>query len=232
MTRRLWKKFVCLWPGTVSSLLGALTVLLVTGATPAAAAEQSLWDSAVDPATTARFIPVELWTGAEWDGKKELKMSSAETRFGDRLNKDIKGPMEWKHPMTGETLVVYERTNQERDGVKSQLFAMNEEKTGLGRVYDSRTELGMRTFSGGLKFPLGYWKQGEIKQVVETRYEGSRVESRIESIKITQLDFTYRETPHCLEFEWIYQESRRAKIIDHQTYTYCPNKGMVKQVKH
>jgi hypothetical protein len=159
-------------------------------------------------------------------------MSNAETRFGDRLNKDIKGPIEWKHPMTGATLVVYERTNQERDGVKSQLFAMNEEKTGLGRVYDSRTELGMRTFSGGLKFPLGYWKQGETKQVVETRYEGSRVETRIESIKITQLDFTYRETPHCLEFEWIYQESRRAKIIDHQTYTYCPNQGMVKQVKH
>lgn len=232
MTRRLWEKFVCLWPGTVSSLLGALTVLLVTGATPPVAAEESLWDPAVDATTKARFIPVQLWTGAEWDGKKELKMSSAETRFGDRLNKDIKGPMEWKHPMTGETLVVYERTNQERDGVKSQLFAMNEEKTGLGRVYDSRTELGMRTFSGGLKFPLGYWKQGETKQVVETRYEGSRVESRIESIKITQLDFTYRETPHCLEFEWIYQESRRAKIIDHQTYTYCPNKGMVKQVKH
>jgi hypothetical protein len=56
-------------------------------------------------------------------------MSSAEARFGDWLNKDIKGPMEWKHPMTGETLVVYERTNQERDGVKLQLFAMNEEKT-------------------------------------------------------------------------------------------------------
>ena len=83
-------------------------------------------------------------------------------------------PTEWKHPMTGETLLVYERTNQERDGVKSQLFAMNEEKTGLGRVYDSRTEFGVRTFSGGLKFPLGYWKQGETKQVVETRYEGSQ----------------------------------------------------------
>ena len=68
----------------------------------------------------------------EWDGKRELQMSKAETRFGDRLNKDIKGPSEWKHPVTGATLLVYERTNQERDGVKSQLFAMNEEKTGSG----------------------------------------------------------------------------------------------------
>jgi hypothetical protein len=124
-------------------------VLLVTGVAPAAAADQSPWDSAIDPVTQAPFIPVELWTGENWDGKKQLTMSSAETRFGDRLNKDIKGSMEWKHPMTGETLVVYERTNQERDGVQLQLFAMNEEKTGLGRVYDSRTELGMRTFTGG-----------------------------------------------------------------------------------
>jgi hypothetical protein len=214
------------------SFLRVLGILLAAGLSAGATVDQSPWDSSIDAVSQARFIPVELWTGAEWDGKKELKMSNAEMRFGDRLNKDIKGPMEWKNPMTGATLLVFERTNQERDGVKSQLFAMNEEKTGLGRVYDSRTEFGIRTFSGGLKFPIGHWKQGETKQVVETRYEGSRVETRIESIKITQLDFTYREMPHCLEFEWIYQESRRQKIIDHQTYTYCPNKGMVKQVKH
>jgi hypothetical protein len=126
-----------------------LGLFLVAGSSPVAAADQSPWASSIDPASKARFIPVELWTGAEWDGRKELKMSNAELRFGERLNKDIKGPMEWKHPMTGETLVVYERINQERDGIKSQLFAMNEEKTGLGRVYDSRTEFGVRTFSAG-----------------------------------------------------------------------------------
>jgi hypothetical protein len=111
-----------------------------------------------------------------------------------------------------------------RDGVKSRLFAMNEEKTGLGRVYDAPDDLGTRTFSGGLKFPVGYWKQGETKQVVETRYEGSWVDTRIESNTIKQLDFAYRGAPHGLEFEWIYKESKRAKIIDHQTYTYCPHK--------
>jgi hypothetical protein len=212
--------------------LRALGLLLTAALAQKATADQSPWDSSIDVVAKTRFIPVGLWTGMEWDGRRELKMSNAETRFGDRLNKDINGPSEWKHPVTGATLLVYERTNQERDGVKSQLFAMNEEKTGLGRVYDSRTEFGVRTFSGGLKFPLGYWKQGETKQVVETRYEGSRIDSRIESITVKQLDFTYQGSPHCLEFEWVYKESRRAKIIDHQTYTYCPNKGMVKQVKH
>ena len=207
-------------------------LLLAVELAHGAMSDQNPWNSSFDPVTNARFIPVELWTGAEWDGSKDLKMSKAEMRFGNRLNKDIKCPMEWKHPVTGETLIVYERTNEQRDGVKSQLFAINEEKTGLGRVYDSRDDLGTRTFSGGLKFPLGYWKQGETKQITEKRYEAARVDTRIESITITQLDFTYRGIPHCLEFEWIYKESRRPKVIDHQTYTYCPNQGMLKQVKH
>jgi hypothetical protein len=218
--------------GKFRNLIRALAVLLALGLAHGASSYATPWESAIDPVTKARFIPVELWTGAEWDGSEDLKMSKAEMLFGSRLNKDIKGPMEWKHPVTGETLIVYERTNEQRDGVKSQLFAINEEKTGLGRVYDSRGDLGTRTFSGGLKFPLGYWKQGETKQIMEKRYEAARVDTRIESITITQLDFTYRGIPHCLEFEWLYKESRRPKVIDHQTYTYCPNQGMVKQVKH
>ena len=76
----------------LSSLLGTLALLLVAGLTSGATADQSPWDSSIDTGTKARFIPVELWTGAEWDGTKELKMSNAETRFGDRLNKDINGP--------------------------------------------------------------------------------------------------------------------------------------------
>lgn len=210
----------------------ALVLLVAAERTHGAAAEQSPWDSAFDTATKQRFIPVELWTGMEWDGSKELDMAKAEKRFGDRAQKDIKGPMEWKHPVTGATLMVYERTNQERTGIKSQLFAMNEEKTGLGRVYDARRDLGTRTFSGGLKFPLGYWQPGESKRVVEKRYEGSKVETRIETITITQLDFTFRSMVHCLEFEWVYRERENGRNIDHQTYTYCPNQGMVKQVQH
>jgi hypothetical protein len=209
-----------------------LAMLLLAQTAFGASGEPSPWDASTDAATQTRFIPVELWTGSEWDGGKELKLSKAQLRFGERQNKDIKGPMEWRHPVTGETLLVYERTNQQRGGVKAQLFAMNAEKNGLGRVLDVRDDLGTRAFSGGLKFPLGYWKQGETKEISETRYEGSRVDTRIEAISIKQLDFTFKGTPHCLEFEWLYKESRRSKIIDQQTYTYCPHQGMVRQVKN
>ncbi|HEY6201046.1 MAG TPA: hypothetical protein VI231_20765 [Candidatus Binatia bacterium] len=195
------------------------------------ASAQTVWDKSYDAALKERFIPIELWTGAEWDGARELKMTLADIRFGDRAQKEIKGPVEWKHPNTGETILVYERTNQEKSGVKVEFFAMNEAKNGLGRVYDSRATLGTRTFTGGLKFPLGYWKQGETRKFSEKRYGDSKIETRIESITIIKLDFTYNGAPHCLEFEWLYRDGA-GKTVDHQTYTYCPNQAMVKQVQH
>jgi hypothetical protein len=204
--------------------------LAVAAAGHAAPAAQSVWDRSFDAVKKERFIPVELWTGEPWDGAKELNTTRAETRFGDRSNKQIKGPTEWKHPVTGETLLVYERRNQEKQGVKVQLFALNEAKNGLGRVYDSRPEFGTRTVSGGLKFPLGYWRQGETRQLEEKRYEDSKAETRIESITITQLDFNYQRAPHCLEFYWVYRDG--GKIVDHQTYIYCPNQGMVRAIQH
>jgi len=210
----------------------ALALLLeLAVVTLARAADPSVWDGAFDASAQSRFIPVELWTGAAWDGTRELKMTPADIRFGDRAQKDIKGPMEWKHPNTGETLVVYERTNQEKSGLKVEFFAMNEAKNGLGRVYDSRTSLGPRTFTGGLKFPLGYWKQAETRKFLEKRYGDVKIETRIEWITITKLDFIYNGTPHCLEFEWLYRDGG-GKTVDHQTYTYCPNQAMVKQVQH
>jgi hypothetical protein len=214
---------------TGKRILAALFVTLA--ATPCVtAADKSAWDKSFDPTTKERFIPVELWTGEPWDGGRELSTSAAKTKFGDRGQKEIKGPMEWKHPNTGETLLVYERTNREKDGVKVQLFAMNEAQNGLGRVYDSRPSLGARTFSGGLKFPLGLWKQGETRQLEEKRYEGSKAEIRTESITITQIDFSYQGRPHCLEFYWVYRDG--GKIVDHQTYTYCPEQGTVRAVQH
>jgi hypothetical protein len=73
--------------------LRALGLLLTAALAQKATADQSSWDSSIDVVAKTRFIPIELWSGMEWDGTRELKMSNAETRFGDRLNKDIKGPV-------------------------------------------------------------------------------------------------------------------------------------------
>ncbi len=191
----------------------AALILVAAARTLSTAADRSAWDDALDAVKKERFIPVELWTGEPWDGARELNASRADTRFGDRSNKQIKGPTEWKHPVTGETLLVYERRNQEKQGVKVQLFAINEAKNGLGRVYDSRSEFGTRTFSGGLKFPLGYWQQGETRQLEEKRYEGAKAETRIESITITQLDFNYRQRLTAWNFTGCTETALKSSII-------------------
>jgi hypothetical protein len=122
--------------------------------TPAVALDMKAWEGSTNPETKERYIPVELWAGAEWDGKRELNMPRVDATYVHRSRYQIKGPTEWKHPVTGQTFTVYERINPGRDGVKLQRFTINQDQSGLGRVYDARPGLGTRMFSGGLKFPL------------------------------------------------------------------------------
>ncbi|MGH7831326.1 MAG: hypothetical protein ACREP8_14240, partial [Candidatus Binatia bacterium] len=143
---------------------------------------------------------MELWAGAEWDGNRELKLPGVDGTYRHRSSYRITGPIEWKHPVTGQTFLVYERTNPGRDGVKLQRFTINEEKSGLGRLYDARPGRSARIYSGGLKFPLGRWTQGETRQFIYKTYEDGRETSRAENITIERIDFTFQGIPHCLEF--------------------------------
>ena len=162
------------------------------------------WESSINPQTKERYIPVELWAGTDWDGKFELKMPPVDGTYRHRTaTYSIKGPTVWKHPVIGQTAVVYERINpgKNKDDDKSQLFTINQDQTGLGRLFDGRPGRDTRTNSGGLKFPLALWKEGEIKSFVYKVWDTSESE-RTESITIRQIDFTYQGTPHCLEIYW------------------------------
>jgi hypothetical protein len=77
----------------------------------ASATDLSKWDSSYDPVKKTRFIPIELWTGGEWDGVHELKMIPANLSFGGG-SKRIVGPILWTRPSTGDQLQVYERINK------------------------------------------------------------------------------------------------------------------------
>ena len=70
-----------------------LIALCLGGA--AHAQDWSAWQRAYDPATRTRFVPVELWTGAPWDGTQEVRMAPAALEFGRRGDKSIKGPTTW-----------------------------------------------------------------------------------------------------------------------------------------
>jgi len=186
-----------------------LPVLWLVLAFPTRAEDWSAWQRAYDPTTGTRFIPVELWTGASWDGTQEIRMAPAALEFGRRGDKSIKGPTMWNG------MQVYERVNRD----KRQLFAIRDDLTGLGRVFDSRyPQLGCR---GEVKFPLGRWTQGEVREYQLDCARGTR------PLKVTieEIDFVYGGVPHSLRFHWLFMEgSGRGTDM---RYVYSPLRGLV-----
>ena len=193
--------------GVLRALLLATSGSLAL-ASAARAQDWSARQRAYDPATRTRFIPVELWTGAPWDGTQEIRMAPAALEFGQRGDKSIKGPMEWNG------MQVYERVNRD----KLQLFAIRADRTGLGRVYDSRS----MSCSSEVKFPLGRWTQGEVR---EYQLDCARGRSQPLKVTIEEIDFVHDGVPHSLRFHWLFMNGRGQGT--NMRYIYSPLRGLV-----
>jgi len=194
-------------------LSGLLVMLTFVGASHAA--DLSKWAASYDPTAKTRFIPVELWTGGEWDGSRELRMTPASLSFGKRGEKSIRGPVEWKRPGSGETIQVYERNNKG----KKQLFALSSRGDGLGRVFDSRYG---RDCVDEVKFPLGIWKENETR-MFDVSCNNGTLRRRIE-LTIEKLDFNYDGVPHSLQFHWV-ADGGKGRGTD-MRYVYSPGRGL------
>lgn len=187
--------------------------LLIAGHAPAA--DLSAWERSYDASAGRRFIPVELFTGSEWDGTQAVRLVPAKLEFGRRGEKSLVGPIDWMPPGVSTPIPVYERIS----GDKRQLFALRDDQTGIGRVLDSRSD---RTLCAGeSKFPLGFWKQGEGRSYTVS----CRREVRSLRLTIENLDFTYQGVPHSLRFHWLLNEGRGRGTDMH--YVYSPLKGLV-----
>jgi hypothetical protein len=187
-------------------LLGFIGAMLTTSAL---AAEQ-------------RFIPVELWTGGEWSGKQDLTFSPADLTFGDG-RKQITGPIDWRDPRTGKTIKAYRRVHLKHD--KEQIFTITQNGQALGRVFDSRRDA---TISGGAKFPLEFWRQGEKRGFsVVYHWNDSQQSKRRMTIEILKLDFEVYGYSNCLKFRWTTKNVGESSLRDDNNYTYCPGQGLV-----
>ena len=182
--------------------------------------------------TKARFIPVELFTGAKWDGKHALKLkevststSACDSVHGKRCTTyNITGPFktegnDTKIEWAGDEILYYLRTFSTRSfGDVESFFTINNSRDGLVRIYDNRKQWGARTYNGlGSKFPLGYWKQGEVRSYP------SRRTTRIEIIELDGPN-------HCLTFRWTIGKSPFSRNSDNN-YTFCPDVGL-KSMQH
>jgi hypothetical protein len=86
-------------------------------------------------------------------------------------------------------------------------------------VFDSRyPQLGCR---GEVKFPLGRWKQGEVREYQLDCARGKR------PLKVTieEIDFVHDGVPHSLRFHWLFMDGR-GRGTD-MRYVYSPLRGLV-----
>ena len=165
-----------------------------------------------------RFIPLELFTGAEIRSDNEIKFTKANLVFGDKKRKKIIGPVHWENPNTGEKIKVYKRTRKGQSGLKTQLFTITNDGQCIGRVWDSRR--GGRVIKNGCKFPLGVWKEGETR----TFLGSSGGKTRKIELKILKLGKKQKDS---VKFNWKYYDGS-GKLMDDNDYTFSPGKAMSK----
>lgn len=209
----------------------ALICVPVIGFATFAQEEKLSWENAYNSATKERFIPVELFTGGIWDGKPELVLKEVSTSAcatvsgSDRPcdNYYISGPFKTETNNTkiewaGNEVSYYRRTfSTRRMGEVESYFTINNSRDGLVRIYDKRKQWGARTYSGlGNKFPLGYWKQGEVRNYATAR------PTRIEIIELDGPD-------HCLTFRWVIGDGKERNSDNN--YTFCPDRGLT-NIRH
>jgi hypothetical protein len=189
--------------------------------------QQEIWDAAIDRITQTRFIPMQLIVPGIWDGLRQIDMPIA--KGYDAEGTVWNGPQEWHNPYTDKTLMVYDRRRTtSRDGFVEQKMALREDRSAIGRVYDSRSG---SVCDQEAKFPLGVWKQGEVRTydyVCLRTVDGQVVTlRRTARITIEEVDYIYKGTAHSLRFAWRYADGDNGEILDHRTYIFSPGRGLV-----
>lgn len=130
-----------------------------------------------------RFIPVELFTGADWDGKHILTLSSPVNTSRGR-NGWIKTPA---IGLRGNTVITRERNSA---GKIYQEYEVNKYEDGIEMSYQNRRGRISNDTVTENKFPLGWWHPGESR-----RYCGKY------GSQLTILDIDYGSS-HGVKFHW------------------------------
>lgn len=200
--------------------------LCLPGSPALAQSGDDAWSQSYDAASRTRYIPLELILGAPWDGKKEIALPKG--HFTEGVARDPStwhGPVEWRHPQTGEKLMVYDRS---RRGVW-QKFALRADGSAIGRVADSRFDID--SCDQEAKYPLGYWTQSEVRQFEYRCWYASGASrlpaEMVTTLTIEQIDFDYRGSPHSLQVRWVLRRKNDAREIDNRVYIFSPGKGAV-----
>ena len=197
-------------PGRISRLLLVIPVLGLIAACTQAPRE---------PQSETRVIGLDLWSGDP--SLAGIEVPRVQVAKGTRT---LSGPSAWNHPKTGQALQVYERRNVEADGTRVQLFARRGDGQALARVFDTRPGRADRYFADDAFFPLGTWSRGESRDFKMVEYTEAGPQERTATIKIRRLDFTFRDVPHSLRYDWILRDAA-GTVLYEERYVYSPGVG-------
>jgi len=185
------------------------------------------WQDSVNRQAGTRFIPLALWSGGTWTGEQNVIPKPADFTFGKRNHKHIEGPFQWNHPISGETLWVYERINETTRGTKRQLFTVNPEGTGLAKVFDERPGQPTRYFStNAVLFPLGRWGKGEKRWFRFQEYVDGKTYERTAMVYMRRLNFTYKKVDYAMKYDWIMEDAEQ-NILFHERFIYGPGQSLM-----
>jgi hypothetical protein len=139
------------------------------------------------------------------------------------------GPAAWRNPYSGETIQVYDRRrSNKREGDVFQKIGLRAANDGLGRVYDSRN--GEFVCTNEVKFPLGVWRQGEVRRFdyhcLTIQGGQAVIRHRAAIVTIEAIDYVCAGVPHCLSYRWRYIDSDTDEVLDHRNYIFVPGRGL------
>jgi hypothetical protein len=188
--------------------------------------DAAVWDAAYDAASGARFVPMQLILPALWSGERRVDFPAI-ALFIDPDGDRWKGPVDDTDVFSGATMQAYQRSRYtKREGSVDQRFAVRSEQDGLGRVYDSR--FGEIRCSGEIKFPLGEWKQGEVRRNEFTcKSARGQPKKRLNTITVEKIDFVCRGVAHCLQFTWKHEIEGEKEPSDYRRYVFAPGLGEI-----
>ncbi len=216
-----------MYRGTILSV--SFSALVLTGT---AAADQA--NCVPDRSVTERFIPMELLTGSDWDGAKDIGFPVVDRAYpvddysrGQVFNYNVtlKGPLKWRHPDAGKDMKIYERV-VEISGADER-FAVRSDQEAAGRVTDSRAPV---TWDTEAKFPLGAWKQGESRTFTHDFHVRGRTVKGKTSLEIEKISCAYKGVNGALQYRW--KSYRRGSLSGDYSYIYGPKKGMMAVIVH
>jgi hypothetical protein len=193
---------------------------------------KAVWDAATDKAAQRRFIPMQLVVPGVWNGAPQLDLPRADGL--DAEGTVWSGPAQWRNPLTGQVVRAYNRhRSNSREGAVEQKMALRTDGAAIGRVSDSRN--GAFICDQEAKFPLGIWRQGEVRsfEYMCLANRGGKIVERPRAARITieELDYEYNGVPHSLRFAWRYTDRQSGEVLDHRTYIFSPGRGLASQAR-